>query len=159
MRGVFEVWIAGEAKQEALGGVLAQLIEPPCVIYLTGELGAGKTTLARGMLQGFGHTGRVKSPTFTLLEPYALTDRHCYHLDLYRVADPDELVFLGIEDLLRPEAVLLVEWPERGRGVLPAPDLTIDITHHGAQRRLCFQGEKGKGVQIINNLQSVWGDG
>ncbi len=156
---MFETRVAGEEKQEALGGVLANLIEAPCIIYLSGELGAGKTTLARGMLRGFGHLGRVKSPTYTLLEPYPLGEGQCYHLDLYRLADPEELVFLGIEDLLQPDAVLLVEWPERGFGVLPAPDLSVEITHQGEQRRLIFQAGSEKGIQIINNLQSVWIDG
>lgn len=155
---MFESRVAGEARQEALGGALAALLDPPCIIYLTGELGAGKTTLARGVLRGFGHSGRVKSPTYTLMEPYELPGRQCYHLDLYRVADPDELLFLGIEDLMRPDAVLLVEWPERGQGVLPAPDLTIEIAHQGGQRRVIFRAGSKKGVQIINNLQSVWGE-
>jgi tRNA threonylcarbamoyladenosine biosynthesis protein TsaE len=156
---VFETRVLGEERQTALGGVLAGLIEPPCIIYLSGELGAGKTTLVRGLLRGYGHTDRVKSPTYTLLEPYQLSDRQCYHLDLYRLADPEELVFLGLEDLLQPDALLLVEWPERGHGILPAPDLSVEITHQGKQRRLIFQAGSEKGIQIINNLQSVWEDG
>lgn len=151
-----EIRIAGEARQEALGSALAGLIEPPLIIYLAGDLGTGKTTLARGLLRGLGHTGRVKSPTYTLLEPYELPGIYCYHFDLYRLADPEELMFLGIEDLLRPDALLLVEWPERGRGVLPEPDLIIDIAHQGMRRRLTFQAASEKGFQIIKGLQLLW---
>jgi tRNA threonylcarbamoyladenosine biosynthesis protein TsaE len=150
---MLELQVAGEGQQEALGAALARIIEPPCIIYLTGDLGAGKTTLARGLLHGLGHKGRVKSPTYTLLEPYELGDLQCYHFDLYRLADPEELVFLGIEDMLQPHALLLVEWPERGRGVLPAPDLSIQMFHQGALRRLTFQAASEKGVKIINDLE------
>ena len=152
-----EFCIAGEEKQEAFGAALAKLVEAPCIIYLTGDLGAGKTTLARGFLRGLGHEGRVKSPTFTLLEPYELAAVNCYHFDLYRLADPEELLFLGIEDLLQPDSVLLVEWPERGAGVLPVPDLSIEILHGETERRLILDAETEKGLKIINNLQGVWG--
>jgi tRNA threonylcarbamoyladenosine biosynthesis protein TsaE len=151
-----EFHIAGEANQEAFGSALAHLVEPPCIIYLTGDLGAGKTTLARGFMRGLGHQGRVKSPTFTLLEPYELETLNCYHFDLYRLGDPEELLFLGIEDLLQPDAVLLIEWPERGEGVLAAPDLRIEILHRERERRLILQAGSEKGVQIINNLHGVW---
>lgn len=150
-----ELHIAGEARQEAFGAALAKLVTPPCMVHLTGDLGAGKTTLTRGFLRGLGYRGRVKSPTFTLLEPYELEGFHCYHFDLYRLADPEELLYLGIEDLLQEDAVLLVEWPERGEGVLPAPDLTIRIHHADRARRLEIQAGSEKGVQIINNLQKV----
>jgi tRNA threonylcarbamoyladenosine biosynthesis protein TsaE len=153
-----EFRIGGEDRQEAFGAALAGLIEAPCIIYLAGDLGAGKTTLARGFVRGLGYTGRVKSPTFTLLEPYELADFHCYHFDLYRLADPEELLFLGIEDLLRPDAVLLVEWPERGEGLLPEPDLIINVFYEAQQRRLTLRAPNEKGVQIINNLQKVWVD-
>lgn len=148
--------VAGEVRQEALGRLLARQIEPPCTLYLEGELGTGKTTLARGMLRGLGYQGRVKSPTYTLLEPYELDGLACYHFDLYRLADPEELTFLGIEDLLRPDAILLVEWPERGRGVLPPADLRILILYRGQSRIVRFMPESEKGIQIINNLQKVW---
>ncbi len=154
---MLELEISGEARQEALGAALAGIIAPPCIVYLAGDLGAGKTTLVRGLLHGLGHTGRVKSPTYTLLEPYELPGLHCYHFDLYRLADAEELMFLGLEDLLQPDALLLIEWPERGEGLLPAPDLTIQIFHQGLSRRVVLQPTGEKGLQIINNLQKVWG--
>lgn len=154
---MLELQITGESQQEALGATLAGVIKAPCVIYLAGDLGAGKSTLARGLLRGLGYNGRVKSPTYTLMEPYELPSLHCYHFDLYRLADPEELLFLGIEDLLDADALLLVEWPERGEGVLPIADLTLQIFHEGLSRRVEFQPIGEKGVQIINNLQKVWG--
>lgn len=153
---MFELELAGEKRQEALGRQLAQLTAPPCTLYLEGELGAGKTTLARGLLRGLGYQGRVKSPTYTLLEPYQLETLACYHFDLYRLSDPEELRFLGIEDLLGADAILLVEWPERGGDALPRADLRIEIVYQGDCRRLRFRGESEKGDQIINNLQKVW---
>ena len=121
--------IVGAPAQERLGAALAAVCPRPFVVFLEGDLGAGKTTLVRGFLRALGHAGAVRSPTFTLLEPYAFAAGPVYHLDLYRLADPDELAFLGLRDLLGGQSILLVEWPERGRGELPAPDLRIVIEH------------------------------
>lgn len=135
---------ADEAEQVALGHALAPCLLWPGVLYLYGALGAGKTSLARGILRGLGHPGSVKSPTYTLIEPYPLGERILYHLDLYRVADPAELEFLGLRDLLGAATLLLVEWPERGFGELPPPDLEIRIQYRpgggrGLQLRPCSQ--------------------
>lgn len=153
---MLELEVVGEQRQELLGQRLAEQLSPPCTIYLKGDLGAGKTTLARGLLHGLGYRGRVKSPTYTLMEPYELETLSCYHFDLYRLADAEELTFLGIEDLLRPDAIILVEWPERGRGVLPAADLSIMIRYRGERRTVRLTPENEKGMQFINNLQKVW---
>ena len=149
---MLELEVVGEARQQSLGSLLAQQITPPCIVYLEGDLGTGKTTLARGILRGFGYQGRVKSPTYTLLEPYELEHLACYHFDLYRLADAEELTFIGIEDLLREDAVLLVEWPERGRGVLPAADLAITIEVDGKGRRLLLRAGSVSGDTVLAKL-------
>lgn len=145
--------ICGEGTQEALGEALATVCPPSCVIYLEGNLGAGKTTFARGFLRGLGYAGAVKSPTYTLLESYDLAGHRCYHLDLYRLADPGELEYLGIRDLLQSDAILLVEWPEKGKGELPAADLIIHIHYEKDGRRLELNpiGERGK--QLVSRLE------
>jgi len=101
-----------------------------------GGVGCGKTTLVRGLIQSLGYNGAVKSPTFTIMEPYDLGDREIYHLDLYRLADPEELEYLGIRDYLGDTALLLVEWPNLGAGVVPDPDLRVEIAYDGAARRV-----------------------
>lgn len=118
---------------EALGARLAAQY-PTGTIYLQGELGAGKTTLVRGWLRALGRQGAVKSPTYTLIEPYELGGRHVYHFDLYRLTDPHELENIGARDYFRPDTLCLIEWPERASSFLPLPNLTIHISHHGAQR-------------------------
>jgi tRNA threonylcarbamoyladenosine biosynthesis protein TsaE len=148
-----ELTVKGEAQQEALGRLLALNCQPPCIVYLLGDLGAGKTTLARGFLRGVGYQGRVKSPTYTLLEPYDLGVVSCYHFDLYRLSDPGELEFLGIEDLLTHNAYMLIEWPEKGEGGLPAADLMVKIGHLGDSRQVKIWDCSAKGAKIIQLIQ------
>ncbi len=129
-----------EAAQLALGTRLARALGvPSLVVHLAGDLGAGKTTFVRGYLCGLGHRGAVPSPTFTLVEPYELEQGTVHHLDLYRLADPEELEYLGIRDLLDGRSLLFVEWPERGEGWLPPADLQVEIRHLEAGRRLRFR--------------------
>lgn len=136
--------LTGEAAQLAFGARLAGALAGRAgIVYLRGDLGAGKTTLVRGLLRALGHSGPVRSPTFTLIEPYDDLTPPIQHLDLYRVADPEELLYLGLTDLLDGRTLLLVEWPERGAGVLPPPDLAIDIAYAGESRRVRVQAAAG----------------
>lgn len=119
--------VASVAEMEALGAKLAARVGNVRLVNIRGPLGAGKTTLVRGMLRGLGHAGAVKSPTFTLVEPYTFGNLHFYHFDLYRLNDPGELEFLGVRDYLDGKGVCVVEWAERAQGVLPSPDVDIMI--------------------------------
>ncbi|MBK8181984.1 MAG: tRNA (adenosine(37)-N6)-threonylcarbamoyltransferase complex ATPase subunit type 1 TsaE [Candidatus Competibacteraceae bacterium] len=139
---------------ELLGARLAGVLAPGCVVYLHGDLGAGKTTLARGLLHGLGHHGTVKSPTFTLVEPYQLASWRLFHWDLYRLADPEELEYLGLRDQLDGEAVLLVEWPERGEGELPPADLTVTLAYAGEGRSCRLEGRSAVGQAMLARLSA-----
>lgn len=127
--------LPSEAATVALARQLAPALLDGGVVYLRGELGAGKTTFARALLRTLGVGERVKSPTYSLLERYTVNGCDAFHLDLYRIAEVGELEWLGLDELDAPEAIVLVEWPERGRGALPAPDLEVDLEHAGAARR------------------------
>ena len=132
---VEHVDLPDEAATLALGASLARRLAADGCVYLQGDLGAGKTTLVRGMLRGLGHEGAVKSPTYTIVEPYELGGVHIYHFDLYRLADPEELEMIGVRDYFSPDSLCLLEWPERGAGVVPSPDLTITLAVNGHGRK------------------------
>lgn len=121
-------------------------------IYLQGELGAGKTTLTRGFMRAFGYGGAVKSPTYTLVEPYELERGNIYHFDLYRLADPEEVAYLGTDEYFAPANLCLIEWAERGEKWLPAADLVIEIANEGTGRRLTCQSHTEKGTLIAKRL-------
>jgi tRNA threonylcarbamoyladenosine biosynthesis protein TsaE len=146
------VEVSDEAEQVALGERIAAVCGAEAVLYLRGDLGAGKTTLTRGLLRGFGYTGAVKSPTYTLIEPYELPDRRISHLDLYRVGDPGELEYLGLRELLDQPAIVLIEWPERGEGWLPPADLDVRIAYRDAGRRVEIVATSGRGESLLEAL-------
>lgn len=118
------------------GAKLALLLPEQGIVFLHGPLGAGKTTLVRGILQASGHTGSTKSPTYTLVEPYQLPDRKFYHFDLYRIADPEELEYMGFRDYLDEKALCLIEWPEKGGDFLPKADLELSLSYEEEQRSI-----------------------
>ena len=133
-----QILLADTAATERAGAALAPLLRerPGGMIHLEGELGAGKTTLSRALLRALGVQGAVKSPTYTLVEPYDVAGRRVLHLDLYRLADPEELYGLGVLDEAPPAAWWLVEWPQRGGALLPAADLALQLHHLDGARRL-----------------------
>ena len=128
--------LADETATLDFGRGLAERLRPGQLIFLEGQLGAGKTTLVRGILRAFGHTGAVKSPTYTLLEPYEIGDLLIYHFDLYRIGDSEELDYIGIDELMDSNAIKLVEWPERGAERLPQADMIIRLAPEGKGRRV-----------------------
>jgi len=148
-RSEVHLYLASPEAQEALGARLAARAPTPFLIFLEGDLGAGKTTLTRGFLRGLGYTGSVKSPTYTLVESYRLGGRVCFHFDLYRLADPEELEYLGLRDILDEGGVILVEWPERGLGMLPPPDLRVRIDHLTEGRRLHLSAGTAAGAAVL----------
>ena len=147
--------LADAVATEALGRRLAAGMRRG-VVYLEGELGAGKTALARAILHGRGYIGKVKSPTYTLVEPYDVDDQHIYHLDLYRLSDPEELEWLGLRDMLAEDpALLLVEWPERGAGVLPDADLCISLAPANGGRVADLQPQTPVGHKMLGKVESM----
>ncbi|WP_295577983.1 tRNA (adenosine(37)-N6)-threonylcarbamoyltransferase complex ATPase subunit type 1 TsaE [uncultured Lamprocystis sp.] len=155
--GSIEVRLSDAESQTAFGADLAAHLPERLVIYLRGDLGTGKTTLARGILRGLGHRGAARSPTYTLIEPYEIGTTRVFHLDLYRLADPEELEYLGLRDLLAEAALWLVEWPERGAGLLPPPDLTIAIDSLDEGRRLTLTAHGEAASSVIEALRSGTG--
>jgi tRNA threonylcarbamoyladenosine biosynthesis protein TsaE len=122
-------------ETEQLGAELYYALPPIGLIFLNGELGAGKTTLVRGYLRAAGYKGTVKSPTYNLVEEYTIAGLKIYHFDLYRLNDPEELEWIGISDYFNQDSVCFVEWPDKGKGFLPKPDTVISLTVQGAGRQ------------------------
>lgn len=162
-RDALEVELPDDEATVALGRQLAEAVQgSSLIIYLRGDLGAGKTTLSRGIIRYFGHSGAVKSPTYTLVEPYELDKKSIFHFDLYRMAVADELSYLGLEDYFTtPNSLWLVEWPEKGAGVLPDPDISLELQYTGdtlAGRRARLTAESAEGRNCLAVLASMLPD-
>ncbi|PAJ72496.1 tRNA (adenosine(37)-N6)-threonylcarbamoyltransferase complex ATPase subunit type 1 TsaE [Pseudoalteromonas sp. NBT06-2] len=150
----FSCLLEDEQATVAMGGVLAQSITQGAVIYLYGDLGAGKTTFTRGVVQKFGHKGKVKSPTYTLVEPYELDEQSIYHFDLYRLADPEELEFMGIRDYFNEDSICMIEWPEKGADFLAAADLELTLEYVAQKRKVSIMSKTLKGEEIVDRLSN-----
>jgi tRNA threonylcarbamoyladenosine biosynthesis protein TsaE len=133
---VITIEIADESKMLALGRSWAERLDNGQVLFLSGELGVGKTTLVRGVLSGLGYDGIVSSPTYTLVEPYLIQKKRIFHFDFYRVKSLEELEMIGVRDMITPDTVCLIEWPDRGSGLLPEPDYAFDIQYLNTGRRV-----------------------
>jgi tRNA threonylcarbamoyladenosine biosynthesis protein TsaE len=158
---LFHTDLPDEAATLACGIALGQLAAGDLTagkglsVFLSGPLGAGKTGFSRGCLQGLGHPGSVKSPTYTLVEPYALASCQVYHFDLYRLKDPEELEFMGIRDYFGPGCLCLVEWPECGEPLLPEPDIWLHLSHRDSGRGLSAQAYSPLGQALLGRLREA----
>ncbi|KGJ92741.1 tRNA (adenosine(37)-N6)-threonylcarbamoyltransferase complex ATPase subunit type 1 TsaE [Colwellia psychrerythraea] len=155
-----EYFLADETATIAIGSGLADIVksatvQQALVVYLNGDLGAGKTTLTRGFVRGMGHAGNVKSPTYTLVEPYELGEWRVFHFDLYRLADAEELEYMGIRDYFNNDCCCFIEWPEKGAGLLAKADLIINIAYQDEQRVIQLQAETVHGEQVIKELAQI----
>jgi tRNA threonylcarbamoyladenosine biosynthesis protein TsaE len=146
-------YLPEEPNTLAFGAELARHLQPGMVVYLSGELGAGKTTLARGILRGLGYAGRVKSPSYALVEPYKLSRLYLYHFDFYRFASPQELGEAGFKEHFNPDSVCLVEWPENAAGLLPAADIRSTMKVAGSGRQLEIDADTETGRRCVEQLK------
>jgi tRNA threonylcarbamoyladenosine biosynthesis protein TsaE len=152
-----EINLPEEASTLALGALIARGLQPGLNIYLSGELGAGKTTFVRGLLRELGFEGRVKSPTYALVELYVISRLNLYHFDFYRFRDPDEWHEAGFRDLFSPSNICLVEWPEKARDLLPIADLHLTLvsvqTSNSDSRRAILKANSTRGQAVLTKLQ------
>lgn len=142
-------------QTEALGAELSLLLDGGGLVFLQGDLGTGKTTLCRGLLRALGYAGAVKSPTFTLIEPYLINGQAIIHFDLYRLGHPEELHYLGAEEYFETTNLCVVEWPEKGHGYLPQQDLLVTLTYNNhTERRAAITAYSAKGQRVMQQLES-----
>ena len=144
--------VASAAEMQQLGERFAAALKPGHRVHFHGPLGAGKTTLIGGILRGLGHTGTVKSPTFSLVEPYALPARTVYHFDFYRLRAAEELEFIGIRDYLQGQGICLIEWAERGAELLPPPDVDVYIERVDDERSVQWVSRTDSGNGLLGGL-------
>ena len=141
-----------EAATLALGGRFANIVVSGLIVYLHGNLGAGKTTFVRGVLQGLGHVGKVKSPTYTLVEPYIIFNYNIYHFDLYRFIDEEEWDAAGFRDYFNAQSICMIEWPEKAAHVLPEPDIHVHLSQYQNGRKVHFSAGSPLGKKCIEGL-------
>ena len=149
------IFLADEAATIAFGQRLAKAINSKGLLTLSGNLGSGKTTLSRGLIQSYGHSGAVKSPTYTLVEPYEIGEKRIYHFDLYRMEDPEELEFIGLWDYLTQEALIIIEWPEKAFGVLPPADLAIQLEPQEKGRKITLSANTLAGETMLKKISAT----
>tara|TARA_B100000809_G_scaffold68774_1_gene65995 strand:- start:537 stop:1025 length:489 start_codon:yes stop_codon:yes gene_type:complete len=155
-----EYFLPDEMATIAIGSGLAEVlknvpVQQTLVVYLNGDLGAGKTTLTRGFVRGMGHVGNVKSPTYTIVEPYELANWRIFHFDLYRLTDAEELEYMGIRDYFNSDCCCFIEWPEKGTGLLAKADLIINIAYQDEQRVIELQAESVHGEHVMTELAQI----
>jgi len=155
-----EILLANPGATEKLGQALASAMTPGLVIYLEGDLGAGKTTLARALLSAMGHQGAVKSPTYAIVEVYVISRLYFYHFDFYRFTSPEEFFDAGLDEYFRQDAICLVEWPEKAVGCVPKADvrlgLSIPSTQAEESRVIAFSASSEEGERCLKQCLAVW---
>lgn len=150
----FTLYLADEAATLSAGAQLAAHLQSGLTIYLHGDLGAGKTTFVRGLLHGLGHQGKVKSPTYTLVEPYVISRFNIYHFDLYRFVDPEEWEAAGFRDYFNPQTICLVEWPERAGNLIPQADVDIILQPRDDGRMLQIRSNSSLAEQCLQGMKA-----
>jgi len=148
---MISIFTDSDEQTETFAGKIASSINKGMIIYLEGDLGAGKTTFARGFLRELGFEGAVKSPTYNIVQPYQTDQFTIYHFDLYRISDLEELEALGIRDYFDGDAICLLEWPEKGKDLLPAPDIRIKLDYEGKGRQVTFDPVSEIGHKTIED--------
>ena len=150
--GEISVYLGDEPATLELGAHLGRALPSRLIVYLRGDLGAGKTTLARGVLRGLGYAGQVKSPSYTLVEVYRLSSLYLHHFDFYRFKDPNEWIDAGFRETLGADHVCLIEWPEKAGALLPAADLELTLEHEDAGRRARLLASSPAGIKCLRQV-------
>jgi tRNA threonylcarbamoyladenosine biosynthesis protein TsaE len=151
-----QFYLADEEKMLALGAKVAKVFTAG-ILFLNGPLGAGKTTFSRGFLRGYHYQGKVKSPTYTIVESYHLLEKNIFHFDFYRIQDAKELHYIGIEEYFQPENICLIEWPEKAFPLLPAPDIVCHIAHQQTGRLIQLTAKTPQGAEMLQALGDIKG--